>query len=355
MEFFGHGNPVVAEASDWYGIAMLVRQYQEIVRDTPGGEFMVFGYSTSIPNNAGYKPIRVDEHVYVEGRQVTMGVYAVGPYEFRGTVRAQDDGTVIHTVGMYSTLMDGGRAEGVNIVVEDSAETLAYLFEREFGKLPNGVTFREMAESDMIQLAPRLRDAGESQLYKLQIINVHTANGVKPALAVSVNEKSRFAALDENIETIAAAIIEGHGEVRDNGQPGKRFGGSCLQDFVKLMSIYREKGYHQPRMEEIAGKVYSMASERYTRARLDAMPLQCAIACSHVRHTITSILDARRTETGVRRKRFTVGEQMADRGPVPPERLRETGIPHTVAMQLQWLVNLVNDGGLNPIKAFAAR
>ncbi len=339
------GNPVIAEAYRWVDMPKLIEQYRALARQGDG-EFRVFGYASSIFNNLGFNPVRVDEHVHVEGRHVTMGVYAVGPYEFRGTVRYQIDGTLIHTVGAYPTLKDGGRAEGVNIIIEDSVKSLAYLYEREFGKPPNGITLEEMAGGDMEAIGHRLAEAGESHLYKLQIINVHTADGIKPALAVSVNERSRFSALDECMETIADAIVEGHGEVRDNGQPGKRFGGSCLEEFIKLMGLYRTKGYNQPEMEVFAGKVSQLTVERHMRFRVSELPE----LCSSLRDELMADVEAKSFAAQIKPKRFAVGEQMADRGAVPEALLVKTTIPITDDQKKIWLTSVVTGDGFQSLK-----
>lgn len=270
-------NPIRQETSRWSDLPQFLEQYNALVQSEGGGVGRIFGYASIINNHSAEKPENsaglANEKCRVNGMEVAMNVYATGEFELRGTTDAERG---IHNVGLYAgmepALSEGGYSEGLNITVapQDAAQSFKAYMKREIGNPPGDVTLDDMITQDdtghilltekgaehiaSLQGTPK-DDFG---LYKLQVVNSQREDGkAVPALSVSTNENSPFAAIGLTNKEAAIRILDGMGYERE--VDGRVLGGSALDYFKNTMASYEEYGVEQPRIRAIAAEVVAMA------------------------------------------------------------------------------------------------
>jgi hypothetical protein len=358
-------DPSILSASKWSELPELLEQYEKITDAKTNGTSRIFGYASIIDNHKNEKPQGsqdiANEHARLPGMEVAMNVLAAGEFEFRGTRGKYIDKLGkekrFANVGVYAGLEPAagkdGFGDGIAVTAsrQDREASLKSYIERELGKPPEGVTLDELFTEDGRKKFVALKGKPEDEfgMYKFQVVNLELDDKSKvPAVTVSTNEKSKFAAIGLTPMQTAQMVLDGQGYKRHTG--ASMVGGSSL-DYFKNSAIgtVRKHKLIQPRLEAIDKAVDELA-QVYSQVNdviANKPPEQ------HYEE-FKKIIDAHPHLTengGIFSPYFYDGQNVNKRDAVSAEDLavpENQGMPHTADEKLRRIHTLAQDGKTGP-------
>jgi hypothetical protein len=358
-------NPIRHETSRWSDLPTFIEQYNALVSKEGEGVGRIFGYASIIGNHSAEKPqasaALANEKARVEGMEVAMNVYATGEFELRGTTDMERG---IHNVGLYAgmepAINENGYSEGLNITVapQDAAQSFKAYLKREIGSPPNDMSLDELitqgkngeiaiTEKGQQHLASlKGTSADDFGLYKLQVVDSRREDGKQvPALSVSTNENSPFAAIGLSDKEAAIRILDGMGYGRE--VDGRVLGGSALDYFKNTMGSYEEYGVEQPRIRSIATEVVNVA-EQYR----DFEQLHASNASLEDRVNAANTLLHQENGRGLSSPMpsYFGGRNLVERGSPDANVKAQNDLPRTGQEKMQHIGKLLDSGAMDDLK-----
>lgn len=347
---------IIEEVYKWSDLPDLISNYEKSIGSD--GVVRVFGYASVIDNHADIKTgskLPNEENVFVDGMQVAMNVFAVGPAEFRGT---NDRANGVYNVGLYAGLEDSteetAKAYGINVTLakENMQAGISAFISRELGNPPNGLKIEDLFNPEKKADFSALKgtDKDEFGLYKFQVIETTTEQGKFPAFAVSTNEKSKFSAIGLTPHEAAWYILDGQGYSRPSGNGETMLGGAAADYFLKnVVEAYEKRGYIQPKIEATRDAVLELAEfvskfqQISASEHLPEKDKQDRLVDLHKTHVVDRGINL---STRV----FADGEAVVSRDEVSAEHKAGSNMPKTSDEKFSRVEALLNEGKLNSLQ-----